>query len=84
MTRDDCLLAISAAFGYTKVYSPIDTWQVIVETSPSREINMMPSFVMRNIDGNGMQRDEFTAHLQDIGESGWAKRHDGSLTLVLI
>ena len=83
MTRDECLLAISAAFGHTKVYSPIDTWQVIVETSPRREIIMMPSFVMRNIDGSGMQPDGLTTHLQDIGESGWAKRQDGTLNLVL-
>jgi hypothetical protein len=83
MTRDECLLAVSAAFGNTKVYSLVDTWQVIIETSPRREINMMPALVMRNIDGNGMQPDELKSYLQGIGESGWAKKHDGSFSLLL-
>jgi hypothetical protein len=82
-TRDRYLLAISAAFNNVYTYSPCGTWQVIVESTPKREILLMPSFVARNIAGGGMQPGDLTKHLNSIQDDSWAKNADGTLMLVL-
>lgn len=81
--RNRYLDAVSAAFGNARIISPSGTWQVIVESTPKREITLMPSFVMRNITGGGMQPADLTNHLQSISDSSWAKHANGTLMLVL-
>lgn len=82
-TRNRYLAAISIAFGGVRVLSPSDTWQVIVESDPPREIFLSPAFVARNIDGGSMRPEELTQHLKDLGPRCWATRTDGTLTIVL-
>lgn len=82
-TRDRFLAAVSAAFNGAFTLAPSGTWQVIVESTPKREIVFMPSFVTRNIDCGRMQPGDLTKHLQSVPDSSWAKHSNGTLTLVL-
>lgn len=81
--RNRYLAAVSAAFDDAFTLSPSGTWQVIVESTPKREIVLMPSFVSRNITGGAMQPGDLTKHLQSISDSAWAKHKNGTLMLVL-
>lgn len=82
-TRNRYLAAISHAFDGARVISPSNTWQVVVESTPGREIFLSPSFVKRNIEGGGMQPADLTKHLQGLGDSSWATLSNGTLTIVL-
>lgn len=82
-TRNRYLAAICEAFGGARVVSPSNTWQVVVESTPAREIFLSPAFVKRNIEGGGMQPADLTKHLQGLGDSSWATLSNGTLTIVL-
>ena len=81
--RNRYLAAVSAAFGDAHTTSRSGTWIIIVESSPMREIVLMSSFVMRNIDGGGMQPADLTKYLQSIADSNWATHENGTRTIVL-
>lgn len=83
MTSDECLQAISKAFGDAETWAPTGTWQFYVESTPKREIVLMPRFVAANISGPGMTPDDLTTHLEAIGPKSWAVRADGAHTIVL-
>lgn len=68
--REEFLEAISAVFEHANLISSVGTWHVIVESSPRREIDLMPSFVARNIDGGGMRPSDLTVLLRAIGDNG--------------
>jgi hypothetical protein len=81
--RNRYLAAVSAAFDDAFTLSPSGTWQVIVESTPKREIVLMPTFVTRNITGGAMQPSDLTKHLQSIPDSAWSTHENGTLVVVL-
>lgn len=82
-TRDRYLVAVSAAFGDATTRSPVGGWQIFVESTPKREIVLMPAFVTRNITRGGMQPSDLTKHLQSLPESDWSTHESGARTIVL-
>lgn len=82
MTRDECLGAISTAFGGVYVWAFVGFWNVIIETSPKRELVLTNWFVHQNIDKDGLRPEEFVEILRSIKENDWFKAEDGSLLKV--
>jgi hypothetical protein len=83
MTRDECLLAISAAFGDVRVEAVVGYWNVRIATGPVRELVLTTPFVERNIIGECMTHAGLTSYIKAIPESRWAVHEDGTKTLAL-
>ena len=79
MTRDECLGAISAAFGGARVEATSNYWNVYIFTEPPREIVLMPSFLDKNVHGNGMAPDELTEHIKAIPDNRWMRQDKGPM-----
>jgi|GEM_PF-2085913 len=82
MTRDECLVAISTAFGGAHVFAAVGSWNVIIETLPKRELILTDWFVQQNIDKDGLLPEEFTKILRTIKENDWLEVRDGNLRKV--
>jgi hypothetical protein len=82
MTRDECLTAIDEVYG-AFTFAPIDSWDIVVESTPTRNIVLAPSFVDANITGNKMTRASFLSLLQKTPDSAWQPQKNGSLHLFL-
>jgi hypothetical protein len=83
MTRDECLLAISAVFSNVRTEAIVGYWNVRVDTVPPRELVLTNPFVERNIIGNSMSPDDLTNFVRMIPESRWTVHEDGTKTLIL-
>lgn len=79
MTRDECLGAISTAYGGVQVWAVVGFWNVIIETSPKRELILSNWFVHQHIDKDGLLPEEFIENLRATKEKDWFKAEDGSL-----
>lgn len=83
MTRDECLAAISAAFGHVFTEANVGSWDVRVSTSPQREVILTPAFVATNIHGGGITPEELTAQIQSTPSARWLSAEGEKLSLVL-
>jgi hypothetical protein len=83
MTRDECLGAISAAFGGVKVEAVVGYWNVRIYSVPARELILESSFVAQHVHGDGMTPGELSEYIKIIPDSRWAKHDDGVLMLGL-
>lgn len=79
MTRDECLCAISNAFGGARVWAVVGFWNVIIETTPKRQIVLTEWFVKQNINKDGLLPEEFTEILKSTKDDEWHRDKDGNL-----
>lgn len=83
MTKDECLGAVSCAFGGVTAWAVTGFWNIHLDSKPPREIVLMSRFVEANVTGSGMSPDTLTNHLKRIPESEWGTTAQGGLFLVL-
>lgn len=83
MTKDDCLGAISGAYGGVPTWVSPGYWNIHVESKPPREIVLTSRFVEANVTGSGMTPDQLTGHLKKIPDTQWGTTPQGGLFLVL-
>lgn len=83
MTRDECLGAVSSAFGGVRAWAGIGFWNIHLDSTPPREVVLMSRFVEANVSGSGMTPDALTSHLKGISAAEWATTAQGGLLLVL-
>ena len=80
MTRDECLCAISNAFDGVEVWAVVGSWNIHIETKPRRELILSEFFVKKNIDNDGLSKDEFTEIIKSM-KGDWFKDKDGGLLM---
>lgn len=83
MKRDECLLAVSAAFGDVRTEAVSGYWNFHISTTPARELVLTESFLQRNVLGPGMTPVELTTHIKSIPETRWSEQPDGTKILAL-
>jgi hypothetical protein len=83
MKKDECLSAISKAFGGARAEAVVGYWNVRVHTTPPREVVLSNPFVFRNIERNGMTTDALCEHIKSIPDSRWARHKDDLMVLLL-
>ena len=66
MTRDECLSAVSTAFGGAFASAKQGYWQIRIETTPRRTLVLSKDFVQQNIIENRMKAEEFQHRIQEI------------------
>jgi hypothetical protein len=83
MTRNECLDAVSAAFGRVRVHATTHSWSIRIETVPPCNVVLMPSFINTHIDCDGMSPDELTQKIANAPADAWAIVEQPFKTLVL-
>lgn len=89
MTRQECLNAVSIAFGGAETWAVVGAWEIKIKTSPPRAIIMSADWVEKNIqlDGaatSGMTQDELKVFLGGVPDSQWITEEDGSRSLLFL
>lgn len=88
MTRDECMQAVSAAFGGVQVWATVNSWDIKIETTPKRTLVLSKEWVTKNIQpvgepANGILPDELQEKLATLTENQWAPESNGNLVAVL-
>ena len=82
MTRDDCLSAISNAFGGAKTWASTGYWDIKIESTPPRTIVLTNHFVEKLLSDDGMTKEDFGTKLSEIPKEQWTQEGDRLLILL--